>query len=207
MSSYYSTTRPDFPSEILSFRYNLFWTTVCCDLWYYNFFIGIANAQKLLKVEPGSTEKTLCPKCGSNGIIKLAYDNENCTCKQDCIQSEPLINGELLPYQVRTANGLMSSTGNLHISSRNRVLKALQTDQASQLVVPLAPRKLVIKPPDALPLVASGNVHRFLNNITPGPDTLPYRKAKKPKTNFRIQKSLPDQTMFVLAESYAQRPS
>lgn len=159
----------------------------------------------MLKVEPGTTERSFCPKCGSNGIIKLANETENCSCKQDCIQTEPLVNTELLPYQVRTTNGLMSSTGSLNMASRNRVLKVLQKEQSSQLVVPLAPRKLVIKPPDALPLVASGNVHRFLNNITPGPDTLPYRKAKKPKT-YRLQKSLPDQTMYVLAESYAQRP-
>lgn len=167
-------------------------------------FIGITNAQKLLKVEPGANEKSFCPKCGSNGIIKLANENESCSCKQDCIQTDPIVNTDLLPYQVRTSNGLLSN-GNLNQSSRSKVLKVLHREHNAQLIVPFAPRKLVIKPPDHLPLV-TGNMQRFLN-ITPGPDTLPYRKPKKQNhTPFRIQKSLPDQTMFVLAESYAQQP-
>ena len=174
-------------------------------------FIGIVNAQKMLKVEPGTgMEKSFCPKCGSNGIIRLANESENCTCKQDCIQTENpqqiSLNSDVLPYHVRTGGGITTTAGNLNLSARNRVLKVLQKDSSAQLIVPLAPRKLVIKPPEGLPLVASGNMHRFLN-VTPGPDTLPYRKAKKPIHSYRLQKSLPEQTMFVLAESYTQRPS
>lgn len=116
------------------------------------------------------------------------------------------LHSDLLPYQVRTSGGVTSTSGNLNVSARNRVLRVLQKDASAQLIVPFAPRKLVIKPPEGLPLVASGNMHRFLN-VTPGPDTLPYRKAKKPLPNYKLQKSLPEQTMFVLAESYTQRPS
>lgn len=168
-------------------------------------FLGIVNARKHLKVEPGTNEKSFCPKCGGNGVIKMTNDNEACSCRQDCIQTDSVINSDLLPYQVRNANGLTTSAGNLNAAARTRVLKALQKEQSSQLIVPFVPRKLVIKPPDALPLVSSGNMHRFLH-ITPGPDTLPYRRAKKQKNSYRLQKSLPDQTMFVLAESYAHKP-
>lgn len=169
-------------------------------------FPGIVNAQKQLKVEPGANEKSFCPKCGGNGIFKMADDDEFCSCRQDCIYTDPVPNAaDLLPYQVRNANGLTTSTGNLNAAARAKVLKVLQKEQSSQLIVPFVPRKLVIKPPDALPLVSSGNLHRFLH-ITPGPDTLPYRRAKKQKNTYKLQKSLPDQTMFVLAESYAQKP-
>lgn len=162
----------------------------------------------MLKVEPGgSSERSYCPKCGGNGIIRLANENDNCICKQDCIQTLPEPPAiphpdSVLPFQVRTSGGVTATSGNLNSSARSRVLKVLQKESSSQLIVPLAPRKLVIKPPEGLPLVASGNMHRFLK-VTPGPDTLPYRKAKKQLTRtYRLQKSLPDQTMFVLAESY-----
>ena len=160
----------------------------------------------MLKVEPGATiEKSFCPKCGGNSIIRLANDGDSCSCKQDCIQTadqHAALNADLLPYQVRTSGGVTATTGSLNPSARSRVLKVLQKEASAQLIVPFAPRKLVIKPPEGLPLVASGNVHRFLK-VTPGPDTLPYRKAKKQyNRNYKLQKSLPDQTMFVLAESY-----
>lgn len=104
---------------------------------------------------------------------------------------------------MRNSNGATSTSGSLNHSAKSRVLKVLQKDVSAQLVVPLAPRKLVIKPPDGLPLVASGNINRFLK-VTPGPDTLPYRPTRKNlNRNYKLQKSLPDQTMFVLAESYS----
>lgn len=160
----------------------------------------------MLKVEPGAMiEKSFCPKCGGNSIIRLAKESDVCSCKQDCIQTaqqQPVINTDMLPYQVRSGGGVTATTGNMNASARSRVLKVLQKDTSAQLIVPFAPRKLVIKPPEGLPLVASGNMHRFLK-VTPGPDTLPYRKAKKQyNRSYRLQKSLPDQTMFVLAESY-----
>lgn len=170
----------------------------------------------MLKVEPGAIEKSFCPKCGSNGIIKLANESDNCTCKQDCIHTEqslcaggmtPTLNNELLPYQVRSSCGITATSGNFNQSARSRVLKVLQKDTSAQLIVPFAPRKLVIRPPDGLPLVASGNMHRFLK-VTPGPDTLPYRKTNKKQfasRSYKLQRSHPDQTMFVLAESYAYK--
>lgn len=159
----------------------------------------------MLKVEPGTTiERSFCPKCGGNSIIRLASDVDDCTCRQDCIQTaeqQLALSSDVLPYQVRSG-GATSSSGSMNPSARNRVLKVLQKDTSAQLIVPFAPRKLVIKPPEGLPLVASGNMHRFLK-VTPGPDTLPYRKAKKQLSrSYKLQKSLPDQTMFVLAESY-----
>jgi len=164
--------------------------------------VGIANAQNLLqlRVEPGA-EKSTCPKCGGNGILRLANEAEDCSCRRDCIQTD---SHELLPYQVRNSQGLTTQYGNLNLVARNKVLRVLQKESSAQLIVPMAPRKLVIRPPETLPLVSSGNLHRFLN-VTPGPDTLPYRKAKKQRRNIKLQKSLPDnQTMFVLAESFTQ---